>query len=84
MHWNEAARNHQQESLGHFPPFALPRVPMRGLNMPVDQRDNDRNTDGSKRSKVRDLADEIVQLIEERQYRALKQLRIGTVELYGR
>ena len=34
------------------------------------------------RSKVRDLADEIARLIEERQYRALKQLNTGTIELY--
>ena len=34
------------------------------------------------RSKDRDLADEIARLIEERQYRALKQLNTGTIELY--
>lgn len=33
-------------------------------------------------SKVRRLADEIVQLINERQYRALKQLNSETIELW--
>ncbi len=34
------------------------------------------------RSKVRQLADEIEQLVNERQYRALKQLNTGTIDLY--